>query len=213
MLARKQTILPTRTWAHVRFHTNHAYITAASLPSALTIESSGSPSSTRLTNIYKFSFNTMVHLEDGKQYIIVSEANHQCASYDPGQLPRGWIVLQPRDNAQGYSPLFVAKSVGGGKWRFIVPGWPDLYLGFHGSAPHDDSELKPVSIVQENESAHVEWQVDPTEGPNYEIHMSVGPDHVCWSSPGDDTPGAVVVLKEQNASPGQNWYFGIPVDE
>ncbi|CCO31537.1 hypothetical protein BN14_05582 [Rhizoctonia solani AG-1 IB] len=155
----------------------------------------------------------MVHLKDGQKYIIASAANHQCASYSPGELPHGWIFLQPRDNAQSYRAVFKACSVPGDKWKFFLDGERNLCLGFDGSVPDDDAQLKPVSIVKDEGDAHREWQVDPTQGPHYEIHMSVGSNHVCWSTPGDDVPGALVVLKEQNGSPGQNWSFGIPVDE
>ncbi|ELU36040.1 hypothetical protein AG1IA_08356 [Rhizoctonia solani AG-1 IA] len=126
----------------------------------------------------------MVHLEDGKKYVIVNAANHQLASYGRGdELPGGWLVTEPRSDR--YESEFVAKAVPGDKWKFMLVDKSGMCLGFRG--------IKPVCVVKDDGGAHTEWQVDPSSGPNhYEIHMSTDSGHVCWTVPAGAPQGAVV---------------------
>ncbi|KAF8686541.1 hypothetical protein RHS04_00356 [Rhizoctonia solani] len=153
----------------------------------------------------------MVHLEDGKKYVIINAANHQLASYGRGdELPGGWLVTEPRSDR--YESEFVAKAVPGDKWKFMLVDKSRMCLGFRGSVPEEG--IKPVCVVKDDGGAHTEWQVDPSSGPNhYEIHMSTDSGHVCWTVPAGAPQGAVVGLLEQDGSFGQQWIFGIPVDE
>ncbi|CAE6484252.1 unnamed protein product [Rhizoctonia solani] len=155
----------------------------------------------------------MVQIHDGEVYRIDCVANNMIASYGRSEfVPGAIITVRPYDLLEGeYESRFVAKSVSGDKWKFVLLNNPSVCLGFHGS-PFDGDV--PLSTVRDEGNAHTEWVVDHGNGDKESlIHMPIDSGDVAWTIPVGCPPGTPIELKGQNGSPGQQWKIGIPEDE